>query len=475
MPGDFFISVSDEVAQSCGAAIAAALGPRLKELRTVPNVGRNFAPLLVGFADALAAYDVICHCHSKESRHSGRRQTEWAEYLIAATLAPPDVARRHVDLIASGRADAIAPAPYRGVPPWASHSLSNDHQFSRLCTLLELDATTGFMTYPVGGMFWISGRLYRRLLELGLTLEDFPAEPSLPDGEIHHALERLIGRLAGPRLAFFDQVTGRYWSPAAVLRSELARFPRQDDLHQTVLDHDLVTFDFFDTLCTRAVGDEDWAKKRVGWTLGIDYLERRNAAEAALRAELGPGEDVPLVAIAQRLFVEGMTEAFRAAALERRWDANTLLPRPMVAHAYELAVSEEKTVLIISDSYYDAGLIESFLDRHGLPRPDAVLTSADIGLRKDRGDLWAHVGRLAGSKRVLHIGDNVHSDIQKAAAHGFTTFYVPHWRHELLPRAGLSRTLVQRNLLNPAFARSIDRQPPEPLDELPDRDVATRS
>jgi FMN phosphatase YigB (HAD superfamily) len=446
-----FISVSEDVMAQFGDHIRQSLGDRLADVRVVPNRGRNLLPLLVTFADLLVDYDAICHCHSKQSRYSGRRQTEWADYLIAATLPPPDVMTRHVAMILSGRCDAIAPAPYRGLPAWASHGLSNGHHLSMLQTRLGLEPETGFMSYPVGGMFWITPKILRTILSLGLTAEDFPVEPSAPDGEIHHALERLLGTVAGERLAFYDQVTSTYWDPDAVLEAELRRFGRLSELKEAINQHDLITFDFFDTIAHRAVGDEDWAKKRVEFILGADYHRRRNEAERTLRDRLGPNEDVSLTSIGTELLANGFTRAYEAISLERAFDFKTLRPSREIVEAYRHAIDEGKSVFILSDSYYDAGFVTQFLDAQDLPEPECILVSGDAGCRKDRGDMWARMSATRGNRKALHIGDNIHSDIQLAAAEGFDTFYVPHWRNALLRIGGLSKAARRANHLNVAF------------------------
>ncbi len=285
-------------------------------------------------------------------------------------------------------------------------------------------------------------------------------------------MERLTGRIAGKRQAFYDQVMGVYWAPDAALRTEIGRFARPDELCEIVNICDLVTFDFFDTLAVRSTGDEEWAKKRVEFALGQNYRTHRNAVEGRLRSQLGPTGDVSLPAIAQALAGDGFVDAARAVMLERALDLATLMPRPEIVHAFEYAIEQEKQVLILSDSYYDKGLVEAFLRKYDISLPDDIWMSADIGVRKDRGDLWTRASALRGRRPALHIGDNVHSDVQKAAQHGFHTFYVPHWRQELLPFSGLSKALRDRNLTNPAFARSIDREPPEISDDaLCERDL----
>ena len=454
-----FISAPAELVEQYGGALRHSLGPHLASLKAVPNQGRNFAPLFVHFAEELDQYDVICHCHSKKSLYSGRRQTEWADYLISALMGSPDVVRRHVNLLLSESCDLIAPTPFVGLPPWASHTLSNDARFTQFCAKLGIDATTGFLAYPVGGMFWMSRSIYAQVRALSLKLDDFPPEPSRPDGETHHALERLLGRIARNRLAFYDQVAGRYCAAGAVLRDEVKRLSTIENLCEVINQHDVISFDFFDTLCVRSTADEEWAKRRVEFILGQDYTARRNAAEAELRAGLQAEQDVPLSAIAQKLADDGFVDPLRAVALERASDLATLRPRDEVVRAYEHAIEQDKEVIIASDSYYDKGMILEFLRRHGISQPKLILISADVGLRKDRGDMWARLVMLRGARKAVHVGDNVHSDVQRAAEHGFETFYVAHWRQELLPLAGFSTALIERSRTNPGFARNLDRVP----------------
>jgi FMN phosphatase YigB (HAD superfamily) len=265
-----------------------------------------------------------------------------------------------------------------------------------------------------------------------------------------------VGILAQGRLAFFDQVTGVYWDPGAVLTAELRRFMPPEDLIEVIKNYSTVSFDFFDTLCTRATGNEEWAKERVDFTLGNAYRLSRDSVEAELRAALPPGRDVALTEISAELTRRGYERAHWAATLERNWDLETLEPNPFVAAAYIEAINAGKTVYIVSDTYYDSGLIREFLDRCDLPHPKSILVSSETGLRKDRGDLWPLLLRLAGFNRVLHIGDNVQSDVQQACDAGIETFYVSRWRDECLPVSGLSAELRDRLQTNPAFRPTRD-------------------
>ena len=46
--------------------------------------------------------------------------------------------------------------------------------------------------FPVGTMFWARTEALRPLFTMGLTWQDYPAEPLPYDGTILHALERLL-------------------------------------------------------------------------------------------------------------------------------------------------------------------------------------------------------------------------------------------------------------------------------------------
>jgi len=165
---------------------------------------------------------------------------------------------------------------------------------------------------------------------------------------------------------------------------------------------------------------------------------------------------VSLAAIGMEMVERGFQDALRATALERAFDRRTLRPNQPVLQAYRRAIEEEKHVAIVSDTYYDPGFIEDFLAEHDLPQPSQIIVSSDAGRRKDRGDIWEHLAAVRAGRRALHVGDNVHSDIQLATNSGFETFYVPHWRNRLLPVSGLSPELASLSTYNQGFALTGD-------------------
>jgi FMN phosphatase YigB (HAD superfamily) len=67
-------------------------------------------------------------------------------------------------------------------------------------------------------------------------------------------------------------------------------------------------------------------------------------------------------------------------------------------------------------------LAESRLDRHF----DAVVISEDVGFRKPRREIFdATLSQLGvGTDEALHVGDNLHADVQGAAAAGIASVWI---------------------------------------------------
>ena len=46
------------------------------DVQITPNRGRDIAPFLVTFADAIRSHEYVLHLHTKKSLYSGRERTE---------------------------------------------------------------------------------------------------------------------------------------------------------------------------------------------------------------------------------------------------------------------------------------------------------------------------------------------------------------------------------------------------------------
>ena len=194
----------------------------------------------------------------------------------------------------------------------------------------------------------------------------------------------------------------------------------------------VLTIDVFDTLVTRIV----LRPSDTFLLCGIQLQERalvvaspaawadiRHRAEDELRRTAFPHE-VSLDEIYQRLVDTGLIAVpHRQAAYEIERNMERLLSRPIAATiaAVNAFVARGGTALVLSDTPLPRDDVWRLLEQAGLSLDeDFVRTSSLCGKTKRSGDLFhktvAELGGRAGA--VLHVGDDVGSDVLRARRAG---------------------------------------------------------
>ncbi len=161
------------------------------EIRVVPNVGRDLAPLLTGLAtDVMREYELIGHLHAKRSLHSPRLGDPWREFLWENLLGG-----RHpmLDVIVDRFAVDTTLGLVFAADPHLADWASNLPLAAALAERMGIDGPLPpFFDFPIGTMFWARPEALRPLVDLELGWADYPEEPVAVDGTILHALERLL-------------------------------------------------------------------------------------------------------------------------------------------------------------------------------------------------------------------------------------------------------------------------------------------
>ena len=196
---DLFVSVpGDRDTDVLTRRLASALPEVGKVIvETVPNRGRDIAPLIVQFGARLLNYDVIGHFHTKKSPHKANL-SEWFDTLMATLCGSRKGVGQILDLF--GR-DAKVVYPAGNKTPVDDNGWSDNLPIAeRILTDHGLgDAEEfPFVEFPEGSMFWARADSLSGLLGLRIGFNDFPEEPIPPDETLAHALERLILVLAQP-------------------------------------------------------------------------------------------------------------------------------------------------------------------------------------------------------------------------------------------------------------------------------------
>lgn len=94
-----------------------------------------------------------------------------------------------------------------------------------------------------------------------------------------------------------------------------------------------------------------------------------------------------------------------------------------------------KKIICLSDYYFGADVIKDIMLSCGIDPGlfDDVITSADVGLTKRHGDLYAHFLRRQNCdpKRAIMIGDSRTGDYQQARNNGMAAVLAPNYLHKL--------------------------------------------
>ncbi|MFC1688367.1 glycoside hydrolase family 99-like domain-containing protein [Pseudomonadota bacterium] len=164
------------------------------ELRTVKNVGRDLAPLFVGFADAWSRYDYICHLHSKKSPHTdfGHR---WRNYLFDQLIGSRSLISAIISLFERDKAiGMVYPDNYFEIKRFIGWN-GNEHytsEFLKKVGFHGFELSEESPEFSAGSMSWMRTDAYTPLNQELLKVSDFEVESNQQEGTLAHVLERCL-------------------------------------------------------------------------------------------------------------------------------------------------------------------------------------------------------------------------------------------------------------------------------------------
>lgn len=199
-PFDLLLTYSEEVIDAAMLLEILAQNQWLSsqyKVIPVPNRGRNLAPLATVLVDLLLQYKYIAHVHTKKSEHT-KELRQWRSQILESLFHSKDSVRTIISLLQEST-DLVIPTNQnfyiKDPSGWGDNKCKALEIVSAASYTLKTDAA--FVAFPEGGMFWMNGSLMKRIAALQLKSSDFEAEPIGQDGSAAHALERLLGLLAG--------------------------------------------------------------------------------------------------------------------------------------------------------------------------------------------------------------------------------------------------------------------------------------
>ncbi|MBT0879512.1 HAD-IA family hydrolase, partial [Campylobacter sp. 2018MI01] len=202
--------------------------------------------------------------------------------------------------------------------------------------------------------------------------------------------------------------------------------------------YDIISFDIFDTLLVRPFLEPtelfDFMSILIYEEIKIkipDFKSLRiNAEKKAFKKALesGLGEvtlddiynNIDLEVYIKNKYLKYIKE------LEKRCEFDLLYKRDFVYKIYLEAVKLNKRIIVISDMYLDSIFLFSVLKSNGYDKIDEIYVSSKYKAKKNSGKLFNLVKNKEKkySDRILHIGDNLKSDIIMAQENQIKAFHV---------------------------------------------------
>lgn len=203
----------------------------------------------------------------------------------------------------------------------------------------------------------------------------------------------------------------------------------------------VVSFDIFDTLIMRPFWNpidlfmllNNDFRKINNIETGINFSKIRIETEKRVRENLIKNnenkQDITLDEIYQEIEREidiDKDSIKKIKDKEIELELRFCYERETAKEIYELSKYLHKKVICVSDMYLPISVIKSILNKNGYDI-DKIYLSSDIGLTKYKGDLYQYVinDLKIDSNKIIHIGDNNHSDYENALKYGINAQFLP--------------------------------------------------
>lgn len=192
--------------------------------------------------------------------------------------------------------------------------------------------------------------------------------------------------------------------------------------------YDLISFDIFDTLIYRCVGNPHniffVIEKVLCERYGNDYIgfaQKRIIAEHQA-ISFSDKEEILLDEIYKYLDINRKDIVCQ---LEKDIEIELSVVNFEIFKIYQECLKQKKRVVMCSDMYLDKGTIERILQKNRYTGYEQLFLSSDRNKRKSTGTLYQELIDETGvmSKKILHIGDNFISDYLHAKKKGIAAFH----------------------------------------------------
>lgn len=206
------------------------------------------------------------------------------------------------------------------------------------------------------------------------------------------------------------------------------------DYKQFIDDAEVVSFDIFDTLLTRNVVEpkdvfilaREMFNQSSSFICMEDFLHERQNAEKNARLLYMDKVEISLADIYKCLGnLYGYTEEYcnELKKYELLAEEKILREDPSVTEIYQYAIQSKKTIAVVSDMYLPKEYVNKLLKKFGI-KYDYLILSSEDQVAKFSGSAYVRLIDICGNKKIVHIGDNLGSDVSWPEKFGIQTIHV---------------------------------------------------
>ena len=235
-----------------------------------------------------------------------------------------------------------------------------------------------------------------------------------------------------------------------------------------ILEHDVISFDIFDTLITRRLMHPNhvfdlmqYEAKEIFQAEGLDIKRfggfrnlRERAANRVIRVAKREGSEEILFkdVYSEIKKLTGMSNeaVLKLRRLELRIEKEVITIRGLGKELFDFAISQEKEVILVSDMYLDKQDIEFFLKKNNISGYSKCYVSSNLNKLKKTGSLFKIVLNDYASEKIIHFGDNHLSDVLRAVESGLTAIHLP-----MINETYMASRLARDTLTNSDVADSV--------------------
>lgn len=193
--------------------------------------------------------------------------------------------------------------------------------------------------------------------------------------------------------------------------------------------YDVISFDVFDTLIFRPFSEPTDLFYLLGEKL--DYMDMKHirieAEEEARKISFKKKHnyEVTLEEIWQHIEKKTGIPAEKGMKEEIKIELYFCFANPFMKQVYDRLVRMNKKVIAVSDMYMEKPLIKRILDKNGYKEISEIYVSCEYGKSKSNGELYKLILENVKNSTIIHVGDNLFSDIKMAKKNGIMSIHYP--------------------------------------------------